>query len=131
MTLFVDASAIVAMLAGEADAEQLAEALRDSDDRLWSALSCWEAVRGLHKATDITFRQAQQEVEAIAAATPFRLVEIGEDERRVALHAYETYGRGRHPAKLNMGDCFAYACAKTNRAKLLYKGDDFAHTDLA
>jgi ribonuclease VapC len=41
------------------------------------------------------------------------------------------YGKGRHPARLNMGDCFAYACAKTNDARLLYKGDDFSHTDLA
>jgi len=49
----------------------------------------------------------------------------------LALDAYARYGKGRHRAALNMGDCFAYACAKANRAKLLYKGDDFVHTDLA
>lgn len=41
------------------------------------------------------------------------------------------YGKGRHPAALNMGDCFAYACAQAHRARLLYKGEDFARTDLA
>ena len=52
-------------------------------------------------------------------------------ELAIALDAYQTYGKGRHPAGLNMGDCFAYACAKVNDARLLYKGDDFARTDLA
>ena len=131
MTVFIDASAIVAMLAGEAEAARFAEIISMDDDPLWSALSCWEAVRGLHKSKDLTFRQAQDEVEATAAARPFRLVDIGEEERRIALYAFETYGKGRHAARLNMGDCFAYACAKVNGAKLLYKGDDFIHTDLA
>ena len=59
------------------------------------------------------------------------LVTIGVEDLRLALDAYQTYGKGRHRAKLNFGDCFAYACAKANGAKLLYKGDDFTHTDLA
>lgn len=131
MKIFIDASAIIAMVAGEPEADQLAEVVRAADDRLCSAVSCWEAVRGLHKSKDISFRQARDEVEALAVATPFRLVDVGEMEQEIALHAFEAYGKGRHPAKLNMGDCFAYACAKTNGAKLLYKGDDFVHTDLA
>lgn len=49
----------------------------------------------------------------------------------IATAAYDRYGKGRHPARLNMGDCFAYACAKTHDARLLYKGDDFSKTDLA
>ncbi len=50
---------------------------------------------------------------------------------RAAVDAYADFGKGRHLAALNMGDCFAYACAKANGAKLLYKGNDFTHTDLA
>ena len=50
--------------------------------------------------------------------------------RRVA-EAYARWGKGVHPASLNYGDCFAYACAKANDARLLYKGNDFVHTDLA
>ena len=49
----------------------------------------------------------------------------------MALDAFQRFGKGHHPASLNMGDCFAYACAKTNSARLLYKGNDFANTDLA
>lgn len=59
------------------------------------------------------------------------VVPIGAAETEEALDAHDRYGKGRHRARLNMGDCFAYACAKTNGAELLYKGDDFVHTDLA
>jgi ribonuclease VapC len=61
----------------------------------------------------------------------FELVGIGERESEIAAEAYAQFGKGQHPAALNMGDCFAYACAKSNQAKLLYTGDDFAKTDLA
>jgi len=53
--------------------------------------------------------------------------EIGQ----TAVQAFERFGRGRHPARLNMGDCFAYACAKTLAVPLLFKGDDFSQTDVA
>jgi ribonuclease VapC len=131
LTIFVDASALIAMIAGEAEGEKLAATIRTDGDPLWSAMSCWEAVVALRKARDISFEEARGEVEAVAAALPLQLVEIGEEERRGALDAHRIYGKGRHPARLNMGDCFAYACAKTAGATLLYKGDDFRHTDLA
>jgi ribonuclease VapC len=51
-------------------------------------------------------------------------------EGDAALDAHGAYGKGRHAAALNMGDCFAYACAKTLRASILFKGEDFARTDL-
>ena len=50
--------------------------------------------------------------------------------RGLALEAFERFGKGRHPAALNFGDCFAYARARSARAPLLYKGDDFAQTDI-
>lgn len=131
MTIFVDASALVAMIVPEPDGEELATAARRDGDALWSAMSCWEAVLAVSRRRGISFAAARDEVEALAVAMPFRLVGIEDDERRIALDAHETYGRGRHDARLNMGDCFAYACAKANGAKLLYKGNDFAETDLA
>lgn len=71
-------------------------------------------------------------VTEFAAYQQFQLVAIGEKETEIAIQAAIDFGKGSgHPAKLNMGDCFAYACAKTNHARLLYKGDDFARTDLA
>jgi ribonuclease VapC len=59
-----------------------------------------------------------------------RVVAIGDVEQRLALDAHARFGKGVHPAKLNMGDCFAYACARANGVPLLYKGDDFALTDI-
>ncbi len=59
------------------------------------------------------------------------LCPIGEPEAVRAFAAFVRFGKGRHPAALNMGDCFAYACAKANNAKLLFKGDDFSKTDIA
>ena len=61
----------------------------------------------------------------------FRFVEVGERGWRLAPDAHARYGKGRHRAALNMGDCFACACAKANGAKLLYKGEDFRRTNLA
>lgn len=58
------------------------------------------------------------------------LVSIGQRELELATQAYADFGKGRHPAALNVGNCFAYACAKANRAKLLFKGEDFAKTDI-
>ena len=55
---------------------------------------------------------------------------IGLVEARLALEAHARFGRGRHPARLNMGDCFAYACARSRGVPLLYKGEDFALTDI-
>ena len=131
MTLFVDASAMVSMIAGESDGEVLAGAMRADGDLLWSALSCWETTRALRRVKEASLEEARLEIELFAVTMRFRLVDIGEAERAMALDAYQSYGRGRHKAKLNMGDCFAYACAKANGAKLLYKGNDFSKTDLA
>ncbi|KQM36104.1 twitching motility protein PilT [Sphingomonas sp. Leaf10] len=130
MTIFVDASAFVAMIAGEADGEQLMERLMQDADPIWSAMTEWETVVALCRSYHYPIERARQEVQDTAHAAVLRRVEIGSDESRIALDTYHRYGKGRHPAKLNMGDCFAYACAHTNNATLLYKGDDFARTDL-
>jgi len=60
-----------------------------------------------------------------------RVVPITVEIGRVAVAAFERYGRGRHPAALNMGDCFAYACASQLNLPILFKGDDFPQTDIA
>ena len=94
-------------------------------------MSCWETVSGLRHSHNLAVEEARRETTDFAAELRLRLVPVGGHELTLALDAYQAYGKGRHPAKLNMGDCFAYACAKTNSARLLYKGDDFAKTDLA
>ena len=66
-------------------------------------------------------------------ASQLGLVETPIDERvgRLAVECFERYGKGRHPAGLNFGDCLSYACAKAHGATLLFKGEDFAQTDVA
>jgi ribonuclease VapC len=132
LSLFVDASALIALIAAEPEKAGFAAVLNNEAAPLWSAMTCWEAVSGLRASYGWSTARGRYEVESLVTQLSFELVAIGELERATALDAYERYGKGSgHRAKLNMGDCFAYACAKTNGAKLLYKGDDFIHTDLA
>ena len=132
MTLFLDASALVAYIAGEPERGAVAAEIAADPDPLWSAMTCWESVAALRNGYKLTFDEAREEVRLTACRMELRLVRIDTDELGIALQAYGQYGKGsQHPARLNMGDCFAYACAKTNNARLLYKGDDFARTDLA
>ena len=128
---FVDASVIVAVLGKEDDWETWSDRLDALDRRLWSAMARWESVAGLRLRLKRSVDEVRQIVSVFARENGFVSVPIGEREGDVALEAYQRYGKGTgHPAQLNMGDCFAYACATTNAASLLYKGDDFAHTDL-
>lgn len=131
MTVFVDASAIVACMTEEPEADDFASQIEADNDPLWSAMTCWEVVSALKNNYAFKMEGARMEAERIAAAMQLRLVSIGSEELRIALDAYQRFGKGIHPARLNFGDCFSYACAKTNGARLLYKGDDFAQTDLA
>jgi ribonuclease VapC len=131
MKLFIDASALVALLALEEGFEVLGEKLDQADQRITSPIAPWEATIALSKSCGIMLDFAIRDVQAFISARGVSVVSVGEIEGAVALTAQRRYGKGRHRARLNMGDCFAYACAKTNGAKLLYKGDDFVHTDMA
>ncbi len=131
MTVFVDASAMVAIMTDEPEAFELERRFGAVDERLCSALSLWETVRAIARKRDIAVAEAQADVNTFVADFTLRLVTIGAEEATMAIAAHERFGKGTgHPARLNMGDCFAYACAKTNGARLLYKGNDFVHTDL-
>jgi ribonuclease VapC len=129
--IFVDASALIAIITGEDEADRLADALGVDQERLCSALSLWETTAGLCRSYTFSVATARARVQQFLDVGRFRIVEIGEKEAEIATDAYAQFGKGRHAAALNMSDCFAYACAKSNRAKLLYKGDDFTKTDLA
>ena len=132
MTTFIDASVIVAILGDELDAYEQAARVRDAIDPCTSPIAMWEAVVALSRRNVCTFEKARQDVEEMMMAGGIRYVPVTEREGHLAIQAFETYGKGAgRPAQLNMGDCFAYACAKANGAALLYKGNDFAQTDLA
>lgn len=130
MTIFIDASAIVAMIAREPEATSFDERLGWEQDRLTSALAIWEAVRAVARRRGIEFAEARLIVSDFITAMNIQTVTIGSEEAEGALDAHQRFGRGVHPADLNFGDCFAYACAKRHDAALLFKGDDFAQTDI-
>ena len=128
--MFVDTSAIVAMIMREPEAAHLEERLLDAERRSTSAVAIWEAAVAIARIGKVSPEAAGRDVAAFVDATGMAIVPIGAEEAALALDAHGRFGKGRHPARLNMGDCFAYACARRRGAPLLYKGDDFALTDV-
>ena len=129
--IFVDASAIVAILAQEPEIGLFLGVLQGPEPCATSALAVYEATLALRRLKPSSLAVARLDVTELLSDCDINLVPIGEAEQDAALDAFERYGKGTgHPAKLNMGDCFAYACARTNNAALLYKGEDFALTDI-
>lgn len=118
------------MIAKEPEATSFAEYLSSYRERLTGPTSVWEAVRGVQGARGIPFDEARQLVTLFMAEAGLQVVPIGAEEAASALDAHQRFGKGVHGAKLNFGDCFAYACAKTNGAEIMFKGEDFIHTDL-
>lgn len=129
--MFVDASALCAILLGEEGRASLEERIARTDHPLTSAVAVWETARALVREQGIDVAQALIDVEEFLERGRFAVVPIGVAEQRLALQAFDRFGKGRHPASLNMGDCFAYACARSHGVPLLYKGDDFSQTDIA
>ena len=128
--MFVDASAIVAILTREPGADALADALEQARQPITSAIAVFEAVLGICREHHASVAEAQEDVRDFLAAAGVRTVSITGREAETALEAFARYGKGRgHPAQLNMGDCFAYAAAKNYHAALLFKGEDFSKTD--
>jgi len=128
--IFVDASAIISILDEEADASSLAVRLAGASSVFVSPMALYEAVTGLARKRVCPIDEAQEMVDDFMTATQAQVVEITAQIGRDAIQAFNTFGRGRHKAALNMGDCFAYACAKAQKVPLLFKGNDFPFTDI-
>ena len=128
--MFVDASAWVAILADEPEAAVFEERLLQADGVRVSPVVVWETVRAVAKIIQVEPVRAAELTRTYMTKMNARAVTIGALEEAVALEAHTRFGKGVHPAKLNMGDCFAYACAKVHGVPLLYKGGDFALTDI-
>ena len=129
--MFVDASAIVAILTREPEADALADLLDDALSPITSPIAIFEATLGICRKRQASVEQAAEEVREFLDLAGVRAVSITDQEAYTALTAFSTYGKGRgHPAQLNLGDCFAYAMAKNHRIALLFKGEDFDKTDI-
>jgi ribonuclease VapC len=129
--MFVDASAIIAILTQEPDGDILAEALEAARSPLTSPVAIYEATLGLRRKWQSTVEEAQDDVHEFLRNARIAVVGIAPEDADVALDAFSRYGKGGgHPAQLNMGDCFAYAVAKSRKTSLLFTGGDFAQTDI-
>jgi ribonuclease VapC len=124
--MVVDTSALIAILLGETDAARFELAIAKSSDPVISAVAMVEF--GMVALSRRGFSPA--EVERRLGDWGLSVLPVTGATARLALAAFTRYGRGRHEAALNFGDCFVYALAKERGEPLLFKGDDFARTDL-
>jgi ribonuclease VapC len=128
--MFLDASAIIAIIAGESDAASLAARLERATRVVTSPIAMYESVLGLARAGNTSIADAASVVDQFLKEVDAMVVPIDASCGREAIAAFERFGKGRHAAALNLGDCFAYACAATRDMPLLCKGDDFPRTDI-
>jgi ribonuclease VapC len=124
----IDTSAFVAVLLGEPERDRFIELLADAEDPLISAATLVEtSIVMLAK----TGPDGVSDLDELLAAAAVRCIAVDSAQAALARKAFAQFGRGRAPAGLNYGDCFAYALARATERPLLFKGDDFTHTDIA
>jgi ribonuclease VapC len=125
--VIVDTSALIAVLFAEPERDRFIELLADADDPLISAATLVEAsIVMLAKAGE----DGVADLDDLLAAAAVRPVAVDSTQAQLARDAFARFGKGRAPAGLNFGDCFAYALAKATDRALLFKGSDFTQTDV-
>lgn len=126
--MIVDASAILAILLEEADGDVFEDKLlAPRQSHLMSPVNYVEAAV---KADGLKNTNKGKELDNLVAGFGIEIVPVTPEQALLAREAYQKFGKGNHPAKLNLGDCFAYALAKARHEPLLFKGDDFRMTDI-
>lgn len=126
--MIIDTSAIVALLRAESDASEIAQAIADSSSRRISAANYFEAAIVIDTNRDPV---ASRRVDELLREAEIEIAPVTAQQARIAREAYRDFGKGSgHPAGLNFGDCFAYALAKDLGEPLLFKDNDFIHTDV-
>jgi ribonuclease VapC len=128
--MFIDASALTAMMVVESGSHDLFARVERARTRITSPIAVWETAIAISRIVAIEVSAAQQETSDYLALAKVEPISIPPEVLPLALDAFARYGKGRHPARLNMGDCFAYGCARHFGQPLLYKGEDFALTDI-
>jgi ribonuclease VapC len=124
--IVVDASAVVAIVQNEPGYERLVAKLAAAHPRHISSVSWVEVTLALMRS----YRDAAAIADDYMRRTNITIHPIDDRQASLSRAAYLRYGKGRHPARLNLGDCFSYAAAKSLNAPLLYVGGDFAKTDV-
>lgn len=126
--MVLDTSAIVALLLNEPEADDIEVAIDRDPVRLLSAVSYTEAAIVVEARLGAA---GGREFDLLVHKAAIDIVAVTSEHAEMARVAWQKFGRGRHPAHLNFGDCFAYALAVTSGEPLLFKGADFARTDVA
>lgn len=129
MTVVIDASVLSAIVFGEPDAEALVALLSSREDAL-----CVGAPTLVEASVVVEAKQGSEataDLERLLSVFAVETVPFDATQAAIAAAAWRRFGKGRHPAGLNLGDCFAYATAKALGAVLAFKGDDFLQTDIA
>ena len=130
--MFIDASAFLAMMFNEPDAPAISARIQSAGGGYTSPVVVFETIASFMSRKKIPLAEAELRLGGILAEANVTVMDITPEIGRLALDAFERCGKGRgHPAQLNMGDCFAYACARSKGVPLLYKGEDLASTDPA
>jgi ribonuclease VapC len=124
----IDSSALIAILSLEPDAQNLLSIIARAPARIMSAVSLLES--SIVLAARKKEAGIWQPFDEFLSEARIEVMPFNEDQARLARAAFLKYGKGRHPAALNFGDCAAYALAKSRNVPLLFKGDDFRKTDI-
>lgn len=125
--MVVDTSALIAVLLGEPERDRFVDLLAEADDPLISAATLVEASIVMLAKTG---PDGVGDLDDLLAAAAVRCVAVDATQAQIARDAFERFGKGRSPAGLNYGDCFSYALATATNRPLLFKGEDFEHTDI-
>ncbi|MGE0499307.1 MAG: type II toxin-antitoxin system VapC family toxin [Rhizobiaceae bacterium] len=129
--MYVDASALCAILKNEPDRDSFISALKRDAEPFTSVVSVFETAMAITTLTG-SCASASSEVIRFLEAAGIDVVPVDASHMNELALVRDRYGKGSgHPAQLNLGDCFSYAVAKSAGAAILYKGNDFAQTDLA
>ena len=127
--MIVDSSALIAILRDEPEAERLADQIDSAQVLKISAATYFEASMVADRSKDA---MVGSRFDLLCERISLTIVPFDQSQARIARDAYRQFGKGSgHKARLNFGDCFAYALAKATGEPLLYKGGDFSHTDVA
>ena len=126
--MIVDSSAILAILFNEGDADRYARAIADAEACRISAANFVEVAIVVEAQTKAS---GSRQFDAFFRRAGIVIEPVTEEHAHLARQAYTDFGKGRHKAALNFGDCFAYALAKATGEPLLFKGEDFKKTDIA
>jgi ribonuclease VapC len=125
--MVIDTSAVLAIFLAEPERQKFLELIREDGSRLISAANALETAIVLETRRGIA---AGREFDLFLHRLGIEIVSVDGDQVEVARAGWRRFGKGRHPASLNFGDCFAYALSKTSGEPLLAKGNDFPKTDV-